>query len=137
MQTLKTTKSSHSSGSSNKDSSENSEQRRHPTDSATGEERFSVSLEEQKAMSLLGTLLKMQREGTAYDLQNLPFDPAVESKRTPEESEDLPDLALKRLYKVLHQSRQYTGQTRELSPSLKKWLQEMESRSSGNQNMSK
>jgi hypothetical protein len=90
-------------------------------------------------MSLLGTLLKMQREGTAYDLQNLPFDPAVEAMKasSQDEDEDSPDLALKRLYKVLHQSRQYTGRTRELSPSLKKWLQEMESRSSASRNTSK
>ena len=65
MQTSKTIKPSRSSGSLSKDSSESLGQRHPPTDSATGDERFSVSLEERKAMSLLGVLLKMQRENSA------------------------------------------------------------------------
>jgi hypothetical protein len=48
------------------------------------EERFSVNPEEQKAMTLLGHVLKMRREVKAYDLQNLPFDPAIEAMKAAE-----------------------------------------------------
>ena len=48
------------------------------------EEPFSVNPEEQEAMTLLGHLLKMQREVKAYDLQNLPFDPAIEAMKAAE-----------------------------------------------------
>ena len=99
------------------------------------EEPFSVNPEEQKAMAPLGEMLKPQREIKPYDLQNLPFDPAVEARKaSQEEDEDSPDLALKRLYKVFHQYRAATGRTYELSPSLKAWLKEMESRSTETRN---
>ena len=47
-------------------------------------EPFSVNPEEQKAMTLLGHFLKMQRGVKAYDLQNLPFDPAIEAMKAAE-----------------------------------------------------